>query len=987
MAEQTLLAKLGLRLGVLGSSASLAFAAPLATGDFNITAATAANRIGVYFDRTVSSEAVVFNVMGTDRVRIGVTGIEVPSGSVSIGVPFDASTKLNIAAGTTAYSSIRMNIGVAPTTPVNGDMWFDGTGFFMEIGGAPMSFGAIGGTATATQVSYGLSANTITSNAAFTYTTAVKLLQNIATATAGGATWQSTFFRTNWASSGSTTTSLIGSEMQADTTGTGTNAGAVVGAQISAFNNNSSGTLAQLKGFNVAVNTASGSTTSALYGGYISATVAAGHTATTAYGLYVLTNYTGTVGTKYGIYQDDATALNYFTGVVGIGIAPIATTYLNLGISTTAVSSLRMGHGAPPTVLVNGDFWTTTAGFFGRISANTYNFIGSLVTTAWPAVNAAGVLTNDGAGNMTWGAATAGIGGSATATQVSYGLGPNTITSNPALTYDSTALTLQNLAVSTSAGTLAGNFQTSWASSGTTATSIIGLQGKASQNGTGNNTNMVEGIAAIAINNNSAGTLFQLIGLRVNAGGGSSGATTTNAYGIYSTLSIAAGHTSTNAFGLYVGTSYLGAVTNKYGIYQDDSTALNYFFGNTGVGIAPSPSTFLNLGVSTTGVSSLRMGLGVAPTVPVNGDLWMTSAGLFGRFGGVTVPYGSAAPAGANTQVQFNNSGAFGASPNLTWSGTVFAIVGRETITNTVSGSPATLTVTTSVSSSGSIGLRGVSVALTENGSAASNISMTGAEVLVTSNHSGVSTDSVLGIASRCTMQGSGPTYTGSAVQATITNSASPGVVTNIMKGVEVITDSEGDGSSFTYGLHTTTYLGSTDSLGTENYGIRVDLNSTKFGGAGFDIISGITTALNISSDAGTTNTVYNGDFGATISAASVVDNFYGLRSNANNGGTITGDYVAIYLGYGGGGTAGRIFGIYQPDAIAQNYLNGVTGIGTLATAGAWLALGASTSTIAHINFAPGATKTAALGDGDVWFDGTNFKARIGGVTKTFTIL
>jgi len=44
-------------------------------------------------------------------------------------------------------------------------------------------------------------------------------------------------------------------------------------------------------------------------------------------------------------------------------------------------------------------------------------------------------------------------------------------------------------------------------------------------------------------------------------------------------------------------------------------------------------------------------------------------------------------PAGSNTQIQFNNSGAFGASASLTWSGTVLATLGL-TVTNdaTISG-------------------------------------------------------------------------------------------------------------------------------------------------------------------------------------------------------------------------------------------------------------------------------------------------------------
>ncbi len=64
MAEQSFLAKLGLRLGVLGSSASLAFAAPLATGNYDPSCHTDAARIGWYFDRAVGAEKIGMVVGG-----------------------------------------------------------------------------------------------------------------------------------------------------------------------------------------------------------------------------------------------------------------------------------------------------------------------------------------------------------------------------------------------------------------------------------------------------------------------------------------------------------------------------------------------------------------------------------------------------------------------------------------------------------------------------------------------------------------------------------------------------------------------------------------------------------------------------------------------------------------------------------------------------------------------------------------------------------
>lgn len=50
------------------------------------------------------------------------------------------------------------------------------------------------------------------------------------------------------------------------------------------------------------------------------------------------------------------------------------------------------------------------------------------------------------------------------------------------------------------------------------------------------------------------------------------------------------------------------------------------------------------------------------------------------------------------------------------------------------------------------------------------------------------------------------------------------------------------------------------------------------------------------------------------------------------------------------------------------------------------IALAAATTSKAAINFASGVAPTSP-NNGDFWFDGTDFKARVGGVTKTFTLV
>ena len=59
--------------------------------------------------------------------------------------------------------------------------------------------------------------------------------------------------------------------------------------------------------------------------------------------------------------------------------------------------------------------------------------------------------------------------------------------------------------------------------------------------------------------------------------------------------------------------------------------------GNALGGATSSSSTALILPASTTGISSIRISHGSAPTSPVDGDMWTTTAGLFVRINGSTV--------------------------------------------------------------------------------------------------------------------------------------------------------------------------------------------------------------------------------------------------------------------------------------------------------------------------------------------------------------
>lgn len=79
------------------------------------------------------------------RILFGITGIGTPALTVStngiaVGQVVSATAFVDIAAGTTALAQIRLRNGVAPTSPNNGDIWFDGTDIKMRIGGVTKTF-------------------------------------------------------------------------------------------------------------------------------------------------------------------------------------------------------------------------------------------------------------------------------------------------------------------------------------------------------------------------------------------------------------------------------------------------------------------------------------------------------------------------------------------------------------------------------------------------------------------------------------------------------------------------------------------------------------------------------------------------------------------------------------------------------------------------------------------------------------------------------
>jgi hypothetical protein len=131
---------------------------------------------------------------------------------------------------------------------------------------------------------------------------------------------------------------------------------------------------------------------------------------------------------------------------------------------------------------------------------------------------------------------------------------------------------------------------------GTTAPNVLGADIEAYLIG-GTVSNAVTGVYAYG--EVDSGTTAQL--LSGDFEGLVAGGTITDMYGVYTNITRTAG-TITNYYGVYIDTD--ATATNKWGLYQNDATAKNYFAGNVGIGTA-TPGENLDV-YATSGSASIR---------------------------------------------------------------------------------------------------------------------------------------------------------------------------------------------------------------------------------------------------------------------------------------------------------------------------------------------------------------------------------------------
>ncbi len=185
MAEQSFCTKLGMRLGILGTAASLAWAAPIATGDYDATCHTDAGRIGAYFVRTAGSEQAAWIVGGQAGpiwTRSGAVVNEVISGSMQSNSIITGAISSSIIANSQSVTCKNgLLVGIA-LVPQGGAANFTGSittvllsanrTYTFPDASITLGSGTIAGTATQDEVAFGSAANTLTSTSALTFVNA-----------------------------------------------------------------------------------------------------------------------------------------------------------------------------------------------------------------------------------------------------------------------------------------------------------------------------------------------------------------------------------------------------------------------------------------------------------------------------------------------------------------------------------------------------------------------------------------------------------------------------------------------------------------------------------------------------------------------------------------------------------------------------------------------------------------------------------------------
>ena len=370
------------------------------------------------------------------------------------------------------------------------------------------------------------------------------------------------------------------------------------------------------------------------------------------------------VAVNGGDLTTTATTFNLLAGATGNIQVGAATTQFNIGEAKTGSTKNRIGGtftGSSGVATQGTQFETDITGFAGNTSYLAQGNFAGTITTQGATETIANVATwrfeepviTVGTGDTITDASTVLITGAPTegtrnwalrATSGAFGIAGNvrigSATVAPTVALDVTGAALvsstlgvtgvtkvggQNSVTGTPAFYVGDGTRTAYFGADASATTLTDATQKVARIGVPHYTNSEEAVGALFVTANTSTSV-------VTVGSGTSilNAPTRVVLNTAADNVTTTGSTQLQCDGPTAITAITGALTvsTTLGVTGAASNAI----GNTA-----SSSTALILPAGTTGVSSLRVPHGSAPTSPVNGDIWTTTAGLFVRVNGSTV--------------------------------------------------------------------------------------------------------------------------------------------------------------------------------------------------------------------------------------------------------------------------------------------------------------------------------------------------------------
>lgn len=162
----------------------------------------------------------------------------------------------------------------------------------------------------------------------------------------------------------STGTATSASGINASTTVSGATTVTTASGTTATMTNSGTATITTAYGTNSTIVNSSTGTLTTAYGIFAGITNSnAGGIITTAYSAYLTKTNSGTITNNFGLYQNDATAKNYFAGNLGIGLnAPSASLQIDAGNATASALKFTAGTTTGQTSTDGVDFGIDTAG-------------------------------------------------------------------------------------------------------------------------------------------------------------------------------------------------------------------------------------------------------------------------------------------------------------------------------------------------------------------------------------------------------------------------------------------------------------------------------------------------------------------------------------------------------------------------------------------------------------------------------------------------